>query len=38
LAFGNPAKIVRDLTDEEIRSILTNASSYVNKAKEYKNK
>lgn len=36
LAFGNPAKIVRQLSQEEIRSIVENATSYVNKAKEYK--
>lgn len=36
LAFGNPAKIIRQLTEEEICSILNNANSYVNKAKEYK--
>ena len=36
LAFGNPVKIVRQLTDEEIRSITENADSYVNEAKNYK--
>ena len=36
LAFGNPAKIIRQLTEDEINSILKNADSYVNKAKEYK--
>lgn len=36
LAFGNPVKIVRQLTDEEIKSISDNADSYVNEAKEYK--
>jgi carbonic anhydrase/acetyltransferase-like protein (isoleucine patch superfamily) len=35
LAFGNPVKIVRRLTDEEMQSITDNASSYVNEAKEY---
>ena len=35
LAFGNPVKIVRQLTDDEIKSILDNAISYVNEAKEY---
>ena len=38
LAFGNPAKVVRELTDAEISSILTNATSYVAKANEYKSK
>ena len=36
LAFGNPVKIVRKLTDDEIKSILDNAISYVNEANEYK--
>lgn len=36
LAFGNPAKVIRNLTDDEIRSILDNANSYVSKAKKYK--
>ena len=36
LAFGNPVKIVRQLTDKEIESIKDNAISYVNEAKEYK--
>lgn len=35
LAFGNPAKVVRQLSENEINSILDNASSYVKKAKEY---
>ena len=35
LAFGNPVKIVRQLTDKEIESIKDNANSYVNEAKEY---
>ena len=35
LAFGNPVKIVRQLTDEEIQSITDNANSYVNEAKDY---
>lgn len=37
LAFGNPAKVVRQLTEDEIRSIADNADSYVKKAKEYSN-
>ena len=35
LAFGNPMKIVRQLTGEEIQSILDNANSYVKEAKNY---
>ena len=35
LAFGNPVKIVRQLTEDEIRSITNNANSYVNKSKDY---
>lgn len=37
LVFGNPAKIVRSLTDQEIRSITDNAASYVEEAEQYKN-
>ena len=37
LVFGNPAKIVRNLTDQEIRSITDNAASYVKEAEQYKN-
>ena len=36
LAFGNPVKVVRQLSEKEIKSILDNAVSYVNKADEYK--
>ena len=36
LAFGNPMKIVRQLTEQEIQSLTDNATSYVNEAKEYK--
>ena len=35
LAFGNPCKVVRQLTDAEISSIRHNAESYVNEAREY---
>jgi carbonic anhydrase/acetyltransferase-like protein (isoleucine patch superfamily) len=38
LAFGNPCKVIRQLTDDERSSILRNANSYVNEAKEYKEK
>lgn len=36
LAFGNPAKTVRQLSEKEIKSISDNAVYYVNKADEYK--
>ena len=36
LAFGNPAKVVRQLTDDEIRSITDNAISYIEEAENYK--
>jgi carbonic anhydrase/acetyltransferase-like protein (isoleucine patch superfamily) len=36
LAFGNPVKVIRQLTDDEIRSITDNAISYAEKAKNYK--
>ena len=35
LAFGNPVKVVRELTDDEIKSITDNANSYVKEAKDY---
>ena len=38
LVYGNPFKIVRELTDLEKEKIISNALKYVNKAKEYKNK
>lgn len=38
LAFGNPVKIVRELTDEEISSISRNAQSYVKEAEKYNTK
>ncbi|MBR2381206.1 MAG: gamma carbonic anhydrase family protein [Clostridia bacterium] len=38
LAFGNPCKIVRQLTDEEISSISCNAKSYVKEAEKYNTK
>lgn len=37
LVFGNPAKVVRSLTDSEISSITDNAASYVKEAEQYKN-
>ena len=36
LAFSNPAKVVRGLTENEISAIAENAASYVEKAKQYK--
>ena len=36
LILGNPAKIVRILTDEEIEHIVKNANHYVENAKRYK--
>lgn len=38
LVYGNPFKIVRELTDLEKEKIISNALKYVNEAKEYKNK
>ena len=35
LAFGNPVKIVRQLTDDEIKSITDNANSYIKEAQNY---
>ena len=36
LAFGNPHKLIRSLTEDEIKSISDNAASYVVKAENYK--
>ena len=36
LAFGNPHKLIRSLTEDEIKSISDNAASYVVKAESYK--
>ena len=38
LAFGNPFRIVRGLTEQEIKSIPDNAQSYVDEARDYKTK
>ena len=35
LVFGNPAKVVRELTEQEIASITDNASAYVDTAALY---
>ena len=38
LAFGNPFRIVRGLTEQEIKSVSDNAQSYVDEARNYKTK
>lgn len=35
LCLGSPAKIIRELTDEEIKSIKESAKHYVEKSKDY---
>ena len=37
LVLGSPGKIVRQVTDEEIKHIRENASHYVANYKKYKN-
>lgn len=36
LAMGRPAKVIRELTEEEIEKIKVSAEKYVNTSKEYK--
>ncbi len=36
LILGNPAKVVRKLTDDEIKSIRKSSDNYVNLSKKYK--
>lgn len=36
LVAGVPAKVVRELTDEELKWVRTNADNYVNYSKEYR--
>ena len=36
LAFGNPAKVIRKLTEEEIANNLKDAQHYIRSAQEYK--
>lgn len=36
LILGNPAKVVRELTDDEIKNIKKSADNYVNLSKRYK--
>lgn len=38
LAFGNPAKIVRQVTDEEINRNMHNSKEYIQKSKRHQNK
>lgn len=38
IVIGNPYKILRELTDEEVKSIKDNAENYVKLSTEYKNK
>jgi carbonic anhydrase/acetyltransferase-like protein (isoleucine patch superfamily) len=38
IAFGNPFRIVRSLTEQEIKSVSDNAQSYVDEARDYKTK
>ena len=35
LVYGNPFKIVRQITKEELEHIIWNANDYVEEAKEY---
>jgi carbonic anhydrase/acetyltransferase-like protein (isoleucine patch superfamily) len=37
LILGAPAKVVRSLTDEEVKKIYENAKNYVNYKNEYIN-
>ena len=37
LVIGSPGKVIRQVTDEEIKHIKENASHYVNNYKKYKN-
>lgn len=36
LILGSPAKVVRELTDEEVEQLSRNVQSYLNKAKRYR--
>ncbi len=36
LAFGNPAKVIRDLTDDEIRHFQVSADNYIKTSQKYK--
>lgn len=36
LILGNPARVVRNLTTEEVESIIRSANNYVNLSKKYK--
>jgi carbonic anhydrase/acetyltransferase-like protein (isoleucine patch superfamily) len=37
LILGSPAKVVRDLTDEEVNNLMGSADSYVNKIPRFRN-
>lgn len=37
LALGNPMKIIRLLSDEEVEKNISNSMTYINLAKDYKN-
>jgi carbonic anhydrase/acetyltransferase-like protein (isoleucine patch superfamily) len=37
LILGSPAKVVRELTDEEVEQLSRNVQSYLNKAQRYRN-
>lgn len=36
LCMGSPAKVIRNLTENELASLKTSAQHYINEAKEYK--
>lgn len=38
IAFGNPAKIIRKVTEQEIEQNMANAIEYIKKSKRHKNK
>ena len=37
LVIGSPGKVIRQVTDEEIKHVKENAEHYVNNYKKYKN-
>lgn len=37
LILGSPAKVIRDLTDEEVNNLMGSADSYVNKIPQFRN-
>jgi carbonic anhydrase/acetyltransferase-like protein (isoleucine patch superfamily) len=36
LILGSPAKVIRDLTDQEVSQLLVNADHYVKKSRNYR--